>query len=42
MENNNLLIMECDGITYGAYFNAEGEIEIYRLTPSGEWEKMED
>ena len=40
MEFENLLILECNGATYGARFDAEGELELYWLAECGEWEKV--
>ena len=40
MSSNDLMIIEINGITYGARFNNDGEIEIYFLNNLGEWEKF--
>ncbi len=41
MEFRDLLVVECNGETYGGRYNADGEFELYRLNDCGEWEKVE-
>ena len=37
-----MLILECEGNTYGCRFNNDGDIEHYRLNENGEWEILEN